>query len=206
MLRVCEEALRRERSVKLGCKAQSQMSSFVLVAEIECSARCARSQSPHSTRRIPRHFAKPQCRGKSYQGQKVTVRSNKPLLAMSSNGKLRLETIRVRWTSACYQERVERATSEPPHAHSAAPSPRRLCVKNALSRSRFHQLLQSGVFPKPAIDPESKRPFYDSEGQAVCLQVRQAVVERSMRRTLTADPVSATGRKAGGLTTQLRFA
>jgi hypothetical protein len=42
-----------------------------------------------------------------------------------------------------------------------------------LSRSRFHQLLQSGVFPKPSIDPESKRPFYDSDGQAVCLQVRQ---------------------------------
>lgn len=42
-----------------------------------------------------------------------------------------------------------------------------------LSRSRFHQLLQSGVFPKPAVDPESKRPFYDSEGQAVCLQVRR---------------------------------
>jgi hypothetical protein len=42
-----------------------------------------------------------------------------------------------------------------------------------LSRSRFHQLLQSGVFPKPAIDPESKRPFYDSEGQTLCLQVRQ---------------------------------
>lgn len=42
-----------------------------------------------------------------------------------------------------------------------------------LSRSRFHQLLQSGVFPKPAVDPESKRPFYDLEGQAVCLQVRQ---------------------------------
>jgi hypothetical protein len=42
-----------------------------------------------------------------------------------------------------------------------------------LSRSRFHQLLQSGVFPKPAIDPASKRPFYDSEGQGVCLQVRQ---------------------------------
>jgi hypothetical protein len=42
-----------------------------------------------------------------------------------------------------------------------------------LSRSRFHQLLQAGVFPKPAIDPESKRPYYDSEGQAVCLQVRQ---------------------------------
>ncbi len=42
-----------------------------------------------------------------------------------------------------------------------------------LSRSRFHQLLQSGVFPKPAVDPESKRPFYDSEGQATCLRVRQ---------------------------------
>lgn len=42
-----------------------------------------------------------------------------------------------------------------------------------LSRSRFHQLLQAGVFPKPAIDPESKRPFYDSDGQAACLHVRQ---------------------------------
>ncbi len=42
-----------------------------------------------------------------------------------------------------------------------------------LSRSRFHQLVQAGVFPKPSIDPESKRPFYDAEGQSVCLQVRQ---------------------------------
>ncbi len=57
-------------------------------------------------------------------------------------------------------------------------SPSAVCVSDmarmvGLSRSRFHQLLQSGVFPKPFIDPESKRPFYDSEGQAVCLQVRQ---------------------------------
>lgn len=42
-----------------------------------------------------------------------------------------------------------------------------------LSRSRFHQLLQSGVFPKPSVDPESKRPFYDSEQQTTCLRVRQ---------------------------------
>lgn len=27
--------------------------------------------------------------------------------------------------------------------------------------------------PPPQPDPETKRPFYDSEGQAVCLQVRQ---------------------------------
>lgn len=45
MHRVCEEALRRERSVKLGCKAQSRMFRFALVAEIECFARCARSKA-----------------------------------------------------------------------------------------------------------------------------------------------------------------
>jgi hypothetical protein len=124
MHRVCEEALRRERSVKLGCKAQSRMFSSVLVAEIECSARCARSQSSHSTRRIPRHFAKPQCRGKTYKCKNFSAKLNNLLLEVSSNGKLRAKKTRRCWLSACYQERVERATSEPPHPpHSAAPPP-----------------------------------------------------------------------------------
>ncbi len=61
---------------------------------------------------------------------------------------------------------------------SPPPSPSSVSVSDmarmvGLSRSRFHQLLQSGVFPKPSIDPESKRPFYDSVGQAACLQARQ---------------------------------
>jgi hypothetical protein len=43
-----------------------------------------------------------------------------------------------------------------------------------LSRSRFHQLLKSGVMPPPQTDPETNRPFYNAEGQAVCLRVRQA--------------------------------
>jgi hypothetical protein len=123
MHRVCEEALRRERSVKLGCKAQSRMFRFALVAEIECSARCARSQSSHSTRRIPRHFAKPQCRGKTYKRKTFSVRLNNPLLEVSSNGKLRANRNRRRWISACYQERVERATSEPPHPPFRRPLP-----------------------------------------------------------------------------------
>lgn len=42
-----------------------------------------------------------------------------------------------------------------------------------LSRSRFHQLLKSGVMPPPQTDPETNRPFYNAEGQAVCLRVRQ---------------------------------
>lgn len=41
-----------------------------------------------------------------------------------------------------------------------------------LSRSRFHQLLKSGLMPPPQTDPETNRPFYNAEGQAACLRVR----------------------------------
>ncbi len=42
-----------------------------------------------------------------------------------------------------------------------------------LSRQRFHTLRKQGVFPEPDYDPETKRPFYDEEKQAMCLEVKR---------------------------------
>ena len=41
-----------------------------------------------------------------------------------------------------------------------------------LSRQRFHQL-RGTTFPEPDYDPETKRPYYTEEKQALCLEVRQ---------------------------------
>lgn len=42
-----------------------------------------------------------------------------------------------------------------------------------ISRSRFYDLIESGVFPKPVEHPVTKRPMYDLEGQKKCLEIRQ---------------------------------
>ncbi|MBL9000171.1 MAG: hypothetical protein JNK25_03430 [Phycisphaerae bacterium] len=42
-----------------------------------------------------------------------------------------------------------------------------------LSRSRFHQLLKEGFFPAPQKCPTTGRPFYDSQGQTSCLEIRR---------------------------------
>src|SRR5947209_7991692 len=42
-----------------------------------------------------------------------------------------------------------------------------------LSRARFYQLQQAGVFPKPDRDADTGRPFYPEEQQQVCLEVRR---------------------------------
>lgn len=42
-----------------------------------------------------------------------------------------------------------------------------------LSRSRFYDLIEAGVFPKPAHHPSSKRPMYDRGLQEKCLEIRQ---------------------------------
>jgi hypothetical protein len=42
-----------------------------------------------------------------------------------------------------------------------------------LSRSRFYDLIQAGVFPKPVRHPSSKRPMYDLGLQKTCLEIRQ---------------------------------
>jgi hypothetical protein len=42
-----------------------------------------------------------------------------------------------------------------------------------LSRSRFYDLIEAGVFPKAVLHPSSKRPMYDRGLQEKCLEIRQ---------------------------------
>jgi hypothetical protein len=42
-----------------------------------------------------------------------------------------------------------------------------------LSRQRFRQLVQCGVFPQPQRDEASGRPYYDEPTQQQCLEVRK---------------------------------
>ena len=42
-----------------------------------------------------------------------------------------------------------------------------------LSRARFYQLVKSGCFPPPSVDPLTNRPFFDSETQTQILEVRR---------------------------------
>src|SRR5438105_4582614 len=42
-----------------------------------------------------------------------------------------------------------------------------------LSRARFYQLVKSGAFPSPNIEPTTKRPYYSQDKQQVCLEVRR---------------------------------
>jgi hypothetical protein len=42
-----------------------------------------------------------------------------------------------------------------------------------LSRARFYQLVESGVFPPPLYRIDTKRPFFNQEMQEVCLEVRR---------------------------------
>jgi len=42
-----------------------------------------------------------------------------------------------------------------------------------LSRARFYQLMNEGVFPLPVYSVETRRPFYPSDLQETCLEVRR---------------------------------
>jgi hypothetical protein len=42
-----------------------------------------------------------------------------------------------------------------------------------LSRARFYQLMEAGVFPLPCYDLRTRRPIYAEEQQVVCLEVRR---------------------------------
>jgi hypothetical protein len=42
-----------------------------------------------------------------------------------------------------------------------------------LSRSRFYQLVEVGVFPQPVYSVANRRPIYVEESQRVCLEVRR---------------------------------
>jgi len=45
--------------------------------------------------------------------------------------------------------------------------------KLELSRARFYQLQNTGVFPKPISDDHTKRPFYPLELQQKCMEIRK---------------------------------
>jgi hypothetical protein len=48
-----------------------------------------------------------------------------------------------------------------------------MAEKCQLSRSRFYDLIEAGVFPKPVRHPSSKRPMYDPSLQEKCLEIRE---------------------------------
>ena len=59
--------------------------------------------------------------------------------------------------------------SSQPSAVSVSEMARRV----GLSRQRFHQLIQQGIFPPPVYDVATKRPFYPAEIQEQCEDVRR---------------------------------
>lgn len=61
-------------------------------------------------------------------------------------------------------------TPDPPRSAVSVSDMARMV---GLSRSRFHQLIQEGIFPAPETDKETGRPFYSSESQGICLEVRR---------------------------------
>lgn len=42
-----------------------------------------------------------------------------------------------------------------------------------LSRARFYELIDDGIFPKPSRHEELKRPYYDKSQQEQCLSIRR---------------------------------
>jgi hypothetical protein len=43
-----------------------------------------------------------------------------------------------------------------------------------LSRSRFYQLLDEGIFPPPLYDVRTRRPFYSAELQQLCCEIKES--------------------------------
>lgn len=54
----------------------------------------------------------------------------------------------------------------------AAVSVSEMCEMCAISRSRWYEMVASGVFPKPVQLPSMKRPAYDRSLQEKCLEIR----------------------------------
>ena len=54
----------------------------------------------------------------------------------------------------------------------AAVSVSQMCEMCAISRSRWYEMVASGVFPKPVQLPSMKRPAYDRSLQEKCLEIR----------------------------------
>jgi predicted DNA-binding transcriptional regulator AlpA len=54
----------------------------------------------------------------------------------------------------------------------AAVSVSQMCEMCSISRSRWYEMVASGIFPKPIQLPSMKRPVYDRSLQEKCLEIR----------------------------------
>ncbi len=54
-----------------------------------------------------------------------------------------------------------------------------MAQKLELSRARFYQLQKEGVFPFPIYSIKSRRPFYDTRLQQICLEIRETGISFS---------------------------
>ena len=54
----------------------------------------------------------------------------------------------------------------------------------SLSRSRFYDLIQSGVFPEPVRHPSSNRPIYSRDLIEKCLEIRRTGIDYSKQPVL----------------------
>lgn len=67
-----------------------------------------------------------------------------------------------------------------------------------LSRARFYQLVNDGVFPSPLYRIETRRPFFDQQMQELCLEVRR------LNCGLNGRPVLFYARRLGAPTTKAK--
>ena len=75
-----------------------------------------------------------------------------------------------------------------------------------LSRARFYQLLEQGIFPPAVYDLRTKRPLYTLELQQICLNIRESnigynnqyVLFYSPRKEKTETAVEKSNRKSKG--------
>ena len=58
----------------------------------------------------------------------------------------------------------------------------------SLSRARFYQLLEQGIFPQPIYDLRTHRPLYDAKLQMACLEVRETGIGANNQYMLFYSP------------------
>lgn len=72
-----------------------------------------------------------------------------------------------------------------------------------LSRARFYQLLENGVFPPPVYCISTKRPLYPRDLQEQCLNIRRSGISASGRPILFYTPRAKKSKASGPNRSQL---
>ena len=57
-----------------------------------------------------------------------------------------------------------------------------------LSRARFYQLLEQGIFPQPIYDLRTHRPLYDAKLQMACIEIRETGIGANKQYILFYSP------------------